>query len=246
MGNEPASLAGFFCVGVPGNFGLRAWSEPLVLLHTPALRRLPAVQRSLAPSDLRASAAIHVEAFPQAAISQLGPATAERYHASLIARPDVHATAAFTADRLAGFCFGGTARDVEGVFLRENLWFVGRELLKRPALFAQPFIRERIGAGFRFLRAGSSARAPVDTPPRDEPSSFTILYLAVHPDVEGRGVAPQLLDAAESYARARGFAQMDLSVYLDNTRAIAFYERNGWQRLVREGVWRGFMIKPLR
>lgn len=209
------------------------------------------MQRSLAPSDLRASAAIHLEAFPHAAISQLGPTTAERYHASLLARHDVHAMAAFTADRLAGFCFGGTARDVEGAFLRENLWFIARELLKRPTLFAQPFIRDRIAAGLHFLRprpkrTGTTGEHAATAPITDAPSSFTILYIAVHPDVEGRGVARQLLDAAESYARARGFAQMDLSVYLDNKRAIAFYERNGWQRLIRDGTWQGFMFKPLR
>jgi ribosomal protein S18 acetylase RimI-like enzyme len=208
------------------------------------------VHRPLASSDLRASAAIHVEAFPHAAISQLGSATAERYHASLLTRTDVHAMAAFTADRLAGFCFGGTARDVEGSFLRENLWFIGRELLKRPMLLTQPFIRERIGAGLRFLRprAAPAARASrsVATPEPAAPTSFTILYIAVHPDVEGRGVARQLLDAAESHARACGFAQMDLSVYLDNARAIAFYERNGWQRLIQDGAWQGFMFKPLQ
>lgn len=205
------------------------------------------MQRPLVPSDLRASAAIHVEAFPYAAISQLGPATAERYHACLLARDDVHALAAFSADRLAGFCFGGTARDVEGAFLRENLWFVGGKLLKRPSLLAKPFIRDRIGAGLRFLRPKAAAPAATSAPSESPAqSSFTILYIAVHPDVEGRGVARQLLDAAEVHARSCGFAQMDLSVYLDNTRAIAFYERNGWQRLLQEGAWQGFMFKPLR
>jgi ribosomal protein S18 acetylase RimI-like enzyme len=220
-----------------------------VLLHAPALRRLAAVQRPLAASDLRASAAIHVDAFPDAAISQLGLATAERYHASLLARPDIHALAAFSAGRLAGFCFGGTARDVEGAFLRQNLWFIARELLRQPSLLGQPFIRERIGAGLRFLRPkfrqSSSAQTATALIAHAERSSFTILYIAVHPDVEGRGVARQLLTSAESYARARGFAQMDLSVYLDNTRAIAFYERQGWQRLIQDGAWQGFMFKPL-
>ncbi|MBI2511548.1 MAG: GNAT family N-acetyltransferase [Opitutae bacterium] len=213
------------------------------------MRRLPAIQRPLTPADLPASARIHVAAFPHAAISQLGVATAERYHASLRARADVHATAAFTADRLAGFCFGGTARDVEGAFLREHLGFVARELLRRPSLLVRRVIRARIGAGLRFLRPRSRrepalalASAPASAP---APPSFTILYLAVHPDVEGRGVAHQLLAAAESHARAAGFAQMDLSVYLDNTRAIAFYERHGWQRLVQDGAWQGFMFKPL-
>ncbi len=204
------------------------------------------MQRPLATSDLRASAAIHVEAFPHAAISQLGVATAERYHASLLARDDVHAFAAVSADRLAGFCFGGTARAVEGAFLRENLWFVGGELLKRPSLVTQPFIHDRIRAGLRFLHPKDSSVDERNFPAEaTASSSFTILYLAVHPDIEGRGVAQQLLEAVESHARSRAFAQMDLSVYLDNVRAIAFYERNGWQRLIQDGAWQGFMFKSL-
>lgn len=215
----------------------------IVLLHAPALRRLAAVQRPLAPGDLPASAGIHVEAFPHAAISQLGLAVAQRYHASLLAHVNVHALAAFTAGRLAGFCFAGVARDVEGEFLRENLWFVARELAKQPRLLAQPMIRDRVRVGWRFLRPAGAAE-PGGGP--SAPPSFTLLYIAVHPDVEGRGVAHQLLDTVESHARARGFAQMDLSLYLDNARAIAFYERHGWQRLIEDGIWRGFMFKPLK
>lgn len=201
------------------------------------------MQRPLVSGDLPASASIHVQAFPRAAISQLGLATARRYHASLLARDDVQALAAFTAGRLAGFCFAGVARDVEGAFLRENLWFVARELATRPRLLAQPVVRERVRAGWRFLHL---ARAGKSSGVRPAPSSFSLLYIAVHPDVEGRGVAHQLLDTAESHARARGFAQMDLSLYLDNARAIAFYERHGWQRRIQDGAWQGFMFKPLR
>jgi len=74
---------------------------------------------------------------------------------------------------------------------------------------------------------------------------LTILYVAVDPRYQRRGFGRALLEHAEDLARMRGFRQLDLSVYLDNTRAIGFYEDAGWQRELRHGAWQGFMIKPL-
>jgi ribosomal protein S18 acetylase RimI-like enzyme len=204
----------------------------------------------LSEDDLEETAKIHRLTFPTAAISQLGLAVAERYHASLLARDDVAAFVAFERSRVAGFCFGGTARDVEGAFLRENLGFIAGQMLARPLLLTQPFIRQRIVAGLRFLRpsrpaADPAAPASANAPENPAKRSFTILYLAVHPAFQRRGVARQLLEHAEQHAREAGFAQLDLSVYLDNARAIEFYEHAGWQRLIQDGEWQGFMFKPL-
>lgn len=211
----------------------------------------PLLVERLGEDDLADTAKIHRLTFPSAAISQLGLAVAERYHASLLARDDLVAFAAFERSRLAGFCFGGTARDVEGAFLRENLSFIAAQIAARPLLLTQPFIRQRIVAGLRFLRP-SRAADQTDSPAAAAsvtPSaarSFTILYLAVHPAFQRRGVARRLLEHTEQHARDAGFAQLDLSVYLDNTRAIEFYEHAGWQRLIQDGEWQGFMFKPLR
>ncbi|MBA4137390.1 MAG: hypothetical protein C0518_08765 [Opitutus sp.] len=213
-------------------------------------RSAPLLVERLSDDDLDESAKIHRLTFPFAAISQLGLTVTERYHASLLARDDLVAFAAFERSRLVGFCFGGTARDVEGAFLRDNLSFIASQILARPLLLTQPFIRQRIGAGLRFLRpqfaSGSSA------PPRPEERadieavrSFTLLYVAVHPAFQRRGVAKQLLEHAEQHARSEGFGRLELSVYLNNTRAIEFYEHAGWQRLVQDGEWLGFMFKSL-
>lgn len=225
------------------------------VITPPAVANAPLLVERLSEDDLDESAKIHRLAFPAAAISQLGLAVAARYHAALRARADLVAFAAFERSRLAGFCFGGTARDVEGAFLRENLGFLAAQILARPLLLTQPFIRQRLGAGLRFLlpvrgafrgeaaRSGRDGDSTAASPSR----SFTVLYLAVHPAFQRRGVARALLDHTERWAQAEGFTRLDLSVYLDNARAIEFYERAGWQRVVSEGSeWRGFMFKPLR
>lgn len=225
-------------------------------MTTPAPPQTSCIIRPLSRSDLDATAAIHQLAFPHAAISQLGHSVARRYHQSLSERSDVTAFGAFVAGRLAGYCFAGTSHDVEGAFLRENLLYVSSRLMSKPTLLCQPFIRSRIGAGLRFLRS-TTPRAP-STPAAkvDEahltvrlgPSvaeSLTILYVAVDPRHQRRGLGRALLEHCEDVARLRGFRQLDLSVYLDNTRAIEFYEDAGWQREHRHGEWQGYMFKPL-
>lgn len=217
---------------------------------TPALAAPPISIERLTDDDLHATAAIHRLAFPGAAISQLGLPVAARYHASLLARDDIVAWTAFERSRVVGFCFGGTARDVEGAFLRDNLSFIAAQIAARPLLLTQPFMRQRIAAGLRFLlpwrpRSAAAPAAVADATVASRPRSFTILYLAVHPAFQRRGVARRLLEESEAHARAAGFAQLDLSVYLDNIRAIEFYEHAGWQRLVQDGEWQGFMFKPL-
>ncbi|PJJ54460.1 GNAT family N-acetyltransferase [Hymenobacter chitinivorans] len=52
--------------------------------------------------------------------------------------------------------------------------------------------------------------------------------LVVAPAAEGQGVGRALLEYAESWARARGYHWLTLSVFAQNTHARAIYERAGF------------------
>jgi ribosomal protein S18 acetylase RimI-like enzyme len=56
-----------------------------------------------------------------------------------------------------------------------------------------------------------------------------IEVLAVDPAAQGRGVARALMEAAESWARARGFARVSLNVWVQNERARGLYEHLGYR-----------------
>jgi len=56
-----------------------------------------------------------------------------------------------------------------------------------------------------------------------------VSILAVASEMEGQGVGRALLEAAEHWARDRGFSKLTLAVFRDNRRAKAVYERLGWQ-----------------
>jgi ribosomal protein S18 acetylase RimI-like enzyme len=55
-----------------------------------------------------------------------------------------------------------------------------------------------------------------------------INYLAVLPELQGRGYARQIMERAEEILRFAGCAKINLQVRSSNRKVIAFYERMGF------------------
>ncbi len=72
------------------------------------------------------------------------------------------------------------------------------------------------GAGFAAVEPAGEGRALVS-------------YLGVRPGSWGRGVGEFLLREVQSRLAGAGYRSAELYVYLDNARAVALYERLGWQ-----------------
>ncbi|MHB0870332.1 MAG: GNAT family N-acetyltransferase [Chloroflexota bacterium] len=53
--------------------------------------------------------------------------------------------------------------------------------------------------------------------------------LWVRPDLRSGGIGSRLLAAAEDLARQRGYPRVGLGVGIDNLRALALYQRRGYQ-----------------
>jgi len=76
-----------------------------------------------------------------------------------------------------------------------------------------------LGSALVFFRAGST---------------LARLYsIATAPAARGRGLGGKLLAAAEGAARARGCRALRLEVRVDNTAAMALYERAGYRQIGR-------------
>jgi ribosomal protein S18 acetylase RimI-like enzyme len=56
-----------------------------------------------------------------------------------------------------------------------------------------------------------------------------VSYIGVRPQLWGQGVGGELLLAVRQRLKAAGYARAELSVYVDNGRAAALYQRLGWQ-----------------
>lgn len=55
--------------------------------------------------------------------------------------------------------------------------------------------------------------------------------LFVHPDFQGQGLAQQLMDFAEEFAKGNGFVSIRLDTFSQNKRNQRFYETRGYTRL---------------
>ncbi|GGF59946.1 N-acetyltransferase [Paenibacillus albidus] len=54
--------------------------------------------------------------------------------------------------------------------------------------------------------------------------------LAVHPEVQGKGVARRLNAYAEEFARLHGYKSIRLDTYAKNTKALELYPKLGYER----------------
>ena len=71
-------------------------------------------------------------------------------------------------------------------------------------------------------------------PAEGDPGVYALGRIYVQPDRWAEGVGTRLLDRVETEVRDRGASRLRLGVMAENTRAVAFYESRGFDR-VEEG-----------
>lgn len=87
------------------------------------------------------------------------------------------------------------------------------------------------------MRRGCLAYSP-------EPGGAEVVLLAADPP--GRGAGSALLAALEVLGRTRGWQRLRLLATNDNTPALRFYQRRGWDLIAlhRDAVTRDRRLKP--
>lgn len=202
--------------------------------------------RTLLLSDLANITRIHQAAFPDSALTALGPEAVQRYYRWQLTGPhDAVALGAMSDSNFTAFCFAGVFRGAVGGFLRANRTFLAYRVLTHPWLLSNPLFRERLGTSLNLLRRIRGQQYPTTTPPTLTSPSFGILSIAVDPTFQGVGIGKTLLMEAERTAAERGFALMNLTVHPSNKQAVSFYERMGWEKVEVASKWNGRMQKRL-
>lgn len=77
--------------------------------------------------------------------------------------------------------------------------------------------------------AGYCKLGPISLPAEPEGPALELRQLYLLDRAKGSGAAQALMDWALATARARGAAELWLSVYIDNHRAKRFYQRYGFE-----------------
>jgi ribosomal protein S18 acetylase RimI-like enzyme len=208
----------------------------------------PTSLRPIDRRDLYQVAAVHLAAFQDSALSELGPEAVRRYYEWQLDGPHDSRSIAAIRDRdLVGFCFAGVFRGALSGFVRRNRGYLVRHVFTHPRLMLNGVVREAATQGARILgRTAFRRRAKAGGQPSSDPY-FAILAIAVDPRTQGGGVGRILMDDAESAALEAGFDEMRLRVAPDNRQAVRFYEKLGWTRHVDDGGhWKGAMRKNLK
>jgi GNAT superfamily N-acetyltransferase len=80
---------------------------------------------------------------------------------------------------------------------------------------------------------GYCTLGPQDLPVESEAPWWVLRQLYLEEEAKGTGLAAALLQWAIAEARARGFAELYLTVWIGNHRARRFYERHGFTEVGR-------------
>lgn len=205
------------------------------------------VIRDAREADLEQVAHLHVQAFPDSVLGQLGVEAVRRNYLWQLTGPhDLTAVVAVDGDAIVGFLFGGVFRGSTIGFVKSQRWFLARQVARHPGILLRGVGWSRLGLAAKLLarRAPAGQAEDPDGVPR---RSFGVLAIAVDPASQGRGVGRALMAEVCDRAGAQGFEAMHLTVHPGNTTARAFYRSLGWTDMAEpDGSWTGRMTFPLR
>ncbi len=210
-------------------------------------------QEKLDPDDLDTVTKIHIEAFPDSTWTKLGSQVVKEYYRWQLTGPHpfVSAKTIYVDDNCAGFLIGGLFKASTSGFIWLNRHLLARKVLLKPWLMFDSVFRNSFNSGFRMVRKfspdkiNSEKSAEPVIISQAEQRSFGILAIAVSPHYQSHGIGKILMETAENIAVSSGFTKMDLTVNPSNVKAIKFYERLNWEKILTKGEWKGIMEKKL-
>lgn len=177
--------------------------------------------REATVEDIDQVARIHIAAFPEFFLTQLGSRfLCVMYRAFLLSPVSVFVVCQRADGHLCGFAVGALQsgprdRRLALQFLPKFIWAIIPALLRRPL-----WIIQRIWA--RFFETGG---APVVSS-----QAVMLRSIGVSPEAQGGGVAVALLSSFERLGLSLGSTEIALTTDVDNNeRAQGFYRKQGYE-----------------
>jgi len=192
--------------------------------------------RRLRAEDIAGAAALHRIVFPDYFLTHMGQWFVERFYSEFVDRSGNYGFVAGCGKELVGSVIGTLDSEaLFGHFYRRHFPSLAVTLAWRAA--ADPYIRRnlisRIGHIRQALRSlGTRGRQVNQSTDPESVGQATarLLSIGVRPDWRGAGIAEQMVDRYCEELWHDGLEWVSLSVRTENQRAIAFYEKIGWQR----------------
>lgn len=206
------------------------------------------VLKEITQDDLHNVASVHINSFPESALTKLGAQVVQRYYLwQLIgSHKKVRAVGAFIDRECTGFSFSGVFDGSISGFLDHNKAFLVKEIMFHPRLIFNSSFRKRLYSGVQlFKRFTKKKISSNDTFEKVKPQSYGILSIAVSTNYQKLGIGKMLMLDAENEAIKCGYQRIRLTVNPDNEKAIRFYEKLNWQKSMQNNLWKGLMVKNL-
>jgi len=171
----------------------------------------------LTPADAAAVGDLHRSAIATSFLASLGRGFSKHLYRGVLSSPSAFGFACRAADgRVLGY-----------IACTDSTSAVYKESLFRYGLMLAVWLLPRIWRISVIRRLWETLRYPFDVG-EDLPKA-EVLSIAVSPEVHGRGIGTQLMQAALAEFRRRGTTQVKVAVWAGNTAAIKFYERSGFK-----------------
>lgn len=206
------------------------------------------VLRPIEANDLPLIARVHMDSFPESALTKLGAATVELYyHWQLTGpHPKVRATLAVFKNECAGFSFSGLFHGSTSGFVKRYKRHLILAAFSRPQLVFNALFLKRVSDGVRLIaRVARKQTALSSTDTVQRVPDYGILSLAVATRFQKLGIGHLLMLDAEEEALRYGRSEICLTVHPENKKAVQFYENQNWQRRMTADLWTGTMVKTL-
>ena len=189
--------------------------------------------RKATSHDLNAMATSHIESFPELFASNMGAKYLCGFYQCYL-KAGI-ALVAIDDEQVVGHIVGGTTAIRED-FMRNSMRRYWALLLWRLLTNRVVFLSVLARVHSRLRRSQAAPARSADHNPTQMPNSKSawLQVICLRRKAHGSGLARELLNGFSNEMKKAGYATIRLSVAKANTRAIAFYHKNGFEQIDEE------------
>lgn len=182
---------------------------------------MPQIIHSVRKDEIDALVVIHVSAFPDFFLTQLGTRFLRLYYSSVLSHPEGVLLGCYEGDRLTGFCAATINSNGFNKRLIKFHFF---------AFAMETFIL--LLTNIKALKRLYLNLSKSDSTNTDKGDYAELLSIGVDRGYQGKGIGKQLLMTLEEEVRCRGCRKLSLTTdYHNNEQAIGFYRSMGYRVL---------------
>ncbi|HBI03209.1 MAG TPA: hypothetical protein DDY49_04155 [Paenibacillaceae bacterium] len=187
-------------------------------------------------NELEGVVKTHQAAFKDYFLTNLGDKFLFRFYKEFLEDKDTIAIGAYVQEKLVGFILCSKNKNhVMDKFYQKNFWFIIRNViiqtLKMNKIIISGLIsRFKLGIGvIKSLLFPNNIQPDANNTEISTAHNTRLLSIAVLPQYQGTGASKGMMSFFHNYLMEDNVNAVGLSVKKENTRAIKFYEKMGWQ-----------------